>query len=479
VLVEADFQHVAQRISNLVGCDSVYLFFGCPVLELRHPLLNLFSAPNYCCAGYFGSSHDRALLQHECVRALCDVALQTGQVQSIDQLHLFTGGTKVQSIAVAPFERPAGVLGLVLLTDHRIGTFYHGERQLLSHYLPQVMESLEKDLCDLRAVLPGSDCGYKRVLQLARTNGQSMNQISPDMKFDAVQDNVTDARVQQRLRELDFLKNEFVSMVSHELRTPLTAIKGYTVLLQAYGVKDSSSESNGGEMGPVHQQEYLDIILEQTNHLEILISDLLDVSRIHAGRLSLRCTQVNIGLLCQRAVQVVQHKVSQQYPGRYTFRSNLPPDLPLMWADSSRVQQILTNLLENAVKYSPDGGLIEVLASPFPVMLKALDGHPLTEMPSAEDIAASSGLQEPPMVQITVRDRGIGIPHDQQVHLFKPFSRLEHALAKDIPGVGLGLYITSKLVEAMGGSVTLCSREGEGTSVAFTLPIKPAEFRAC
>jgi signal transduction histidine kinase len=105
-------------------------------------------------------------------------------------------------------------------------------------------------------------------------------------------------------------------------------------------------------------------------------------------------------------------------------------------------------------------------------MLKALDGSPLAEMPS-------SGLQEPPMVQITVRDRGIGIPHDQQVHLFKPFSRLEHALAKDIPGAGLGLYITGKLVEAMGGSVTLCSREGEGTSVAFTLPIKPAEFRAC
>ena len=132
MLAEADFQHVAQQISNLVGCDSVHLFLGCPVPELRHPVLNLFSSPNYCCAGYFGSSDDRDLLQHERVRALCDVALQTGQVQSIDQLHLFTGDSKVQSIAIAPFERPAGVLGIVLLTDHRIGTFYHGERQLFS-----------------------------------------------------------------------------------------------------------------------------------------------------------------------------------------------------------------------------------------------------------------------------------------------------------------------------------------------------------
>src|SRR5256714_15225333 len=112
-------------------------------------------------------------------------------------------------------------------------------------------------------------------------------------------------------------------------------------------------------MSPIRQREYLDIILEQTNHLEVLISDLLDVSRIHAGRLSLRCIQVNVALLCQRVVQVVQQKVGQQYPGRYTFRCNLPSDLPLIWADCDRVQQVLTNLLENAVKYSPNGGPIE------------------------------------------------------------------------------------------------------------------------
>ena len=96
-------------------------------------------------------------------------------------------------------------------------------------------------------------------------------------------------------------------------------------------------------------------------------------------------------------------------------------------------------------------------------------------MPVAEDEVVSSVFQEPLMVQITVRDQGIGIPHDQQIHLFKPFSRLEHGLTKDVPGAGLGLYMTSKLVEAMRGRVTLCSRESEGTSVTFTLPVKPAD----
>ena len=489
MLAEAHFQRVAQQICNLVGCDSVHLFLGCPEPELRHPLLNLFSATNYCFAGYSGSSDGRVLLQHECVRALCDGAIQTGQVQSIDQFHLLAGCADVQSIAIASLERPAGVLGFVLLTDQRAGAFYHGERLLLSYYLPQVAENLEHDLRNRGALPFELNSGYKRTSQQVRTDTQVMKQASrgknPGPGQDAVAHTQGRAYVQQQLQELDRLKNEFISMVSHELRTPLTAIKGYAVLLQAYSITDSMSESSKGEeMSPARQQEYLDIIMEQTNHLEVLIGDLLDVSRIHAGRLSLRRTQLDVVSLCQRVVQVVQQKVDQQYPGRYTIRCNLPPDLPLTWADSDRVQQILTNLLENAVKYSPGGGPIEVLASTSSTMLRSRREVPLPELPASEEVALS---QEALMVQITVRDRGIGIPHDQQIHLFKPFSRLEHTLAKDVPGAGLGLYITHKLVEAMGGSVTVCSREGEGTSVTFTLPVEPAgnvigktsDFRAC
>src|SRR5204862_2394295 len=133
--------------------------------------------------------------------------------------------------------------------------------------------------------------------------------------------------------------------------------------------------------------------------------------------------------------------------------------------DSDRVQQILTNLLENAVKYSPDGGQIEVLASPSPVMLKALNEFPPAEIPAAEDVVVSSAFQEQLMVQIMVRDRGIGIPHDQQINLFKQLSRMEHALTKDVPDVSLGLNITDKLMVRTGGTGMIVGAEDGGARV--------------
>jgi signal transduction histidine kinase len=277
-------------------------------------------------------------------------------------------------------------------------------------------------------------------------------------------------QLDQQRQELDRLKNEFISMVSHELRTPLTAIKGYVVLLQAYGVTDATVESDPGEgeMTPARQREYLDIIMEQTSHLEVLISDLLDVSRIHAGRLSLRRSQVDMAALCPRVVQLINTLLYQQYPERYIIECRLAPDLPLVFADSDRVQQVLTNLLENAVKYSPDGGPIEVIVAPRPPLADLYGGITSPELISTQKQAAGPGQE---MVYVTVRDQGIGISPDQQSQLFKPFSRLEHPLTSGVPGAGLGLYITYKLVEAMGGSVTLTSRMGIGTSVTFTLPV--------
>jgi signal transduction histidine kinase len=279
-------------------------------------------------------------------------------------------------------------------------------------------------------------------------------------------------QLERQRQELDRLKNEFIAMVSHELRTPLTAIKGYAVLLQAYGMTDALREGDGrggtaGEMTPARQREYLEIIMEQTSHLEVLISDLLDVSRIHAGRLALRCQKVDMAALCQRVVQLIQQRVDQQYPERYMLDCRLAPDLPLTWCDPDRVQQVLTNLLENAVKYSPDGGPIEVIVAPRPPLLDAHDVYSPGEAPAAQAVASL----EPLMVYVTVRDQGIGISPDQHARLFMPFSRLEHARAGDVPGAGLGLYITHKLVEAMQGSVTLASRASAGTSVTFSLPV--------
>ena len=468
VSTEAQLGNVARMVCHLLECSVGSLFLGYPEPELRHPLLDTVSVT--CChhVGGYGLIDGLALLQDERVRALCDIAVQAGKVQSINQAHMCVAGASIQSVAVAPLERPAGLLGFLLLADPSAGAFSSGEYALLASYLPEITQRIEQDLGrSPGSPLDSSITASKDTSQeMAATNGQrsahELQPISPK-------------------QELDYLKSEFISIISHELRTPLTAIKGYAGLLQAYGISEPGNEAAPGEMTPARQQQYLDIIMEQTNHLEVLIRDLLDASRIHAGRLTLRHTHVNLALLCQRVVQLMQHRIDQQQPGCYTLHCALAPELPLIWADPDRVQQVLTNLLENAIKYSPNGGLIEVLAYASGLL-------PVKETPTLHDIPPTQGSVVAPlagaragarpsyMMHITVRDHGIGISPEQQLHLFKPFSRLEHPAASEAPGAGLGLYITRKLIEAMGGSVNLSSREGEGTSITCTLPVYlPAE----
>src|SRR5260370_27196923 len=115
-------------------------------------------------------------------------------------------------------------------------------------------------------------------------------------------------------------------------------------------------------MTAARQRSYLNTIMEQADRLEVLIDDLLNMSHMHAGRLALRFTHVDVSQLCQQVVELAQHRVNQQQPGRYVIRCLLDEGLPLALADPDRVRQVLTNLLENALKYSPEGGTIDVLA---------------------------------------------------------------------------------------------------------------------
>jgi signal transduction histidine kinase len=480
----AELHTIANQARNLLRCAAASLLLGCPDPDLRHPLLHQLTlnshhhsilsdseAPN--------SAHLISLLRHQRIRALCDIAMQTGRVQSLNHLHHHAGNIPVHSIAIAPLERPAGLLGLLLLVNPRAGAFHLGEHLLLSSYIQTAAQRLEADMHKLSTTAPSS-----KDKETSTTNTSSLAPI-----------HTTCQNSQQK--EADQLKNELISMVSHELRTPLTAIKGYAGLLQAYSVPDrlqrSESKSDTAEITPARQQQYLDIIMEQANHLEALIADLLDVSRIQAGRLALRHRNVNLAQLCQQVVQVLplrspdaerrsescvgnrnkeeaQQHLDRREAAKYRIQCNLDPNLPLAWADPDRVRQVLTNLLDNAIKYSPHGGLIEVFAHAHPTP---------SSRPAASSASASmsqtphSPSQEPSMMRITVRDEGIGIPQEQQAHLFQPFHRLTHPSTEHIPGTGLGLYIARKIVEAMGGNITLRSRSGHGTSVTFTLPLAP------
>ncbi len=467
MLEDAEFQYAAQQIGNLIGCDTVQLFLGCAEAGMRHPLLKTCSITAYRMVGSIGRLHDSVLLQNERIQALCDAAIQSGQLQSFDNWQHYTEDIHIQSIAIVPLERPAGVLGFLLLTDHHTNAFYQGERLLLRCYLPSLAQKLEAALYHWRDN-PSSSNDSQQVTEDISQQSTAVVQVPKRAMM-------SQEKEQVQRQALDRLKNEFISMVSHELRNPLAAIKGYAVLLQAYGIPALSHEGGVTVMGPQRQRQYLDSIMEQTKHLEILISDLLDISRLHAGRLMLRYRDVNVALLCQRVVQLIQQKYDQSSVPHYEITCMLPPDLPMIWADPDRVQQVLTNLLDNAVKYSPHGGNIEVSAT---------TQWATGQQGSEESLLAMNAdgqnllMRTPDEVFITVRDNGIGIVQEQQQHLFQPFRRLEHALTNEIPGAGLGLYITRKLVEAMEGSITLDSREGEGTSVTITLPCGARDAKA-
>jgi len=476
---EADFHALAGQIHHLLGSGTVHLLLGCSEPELRHPLLELLPTdryhyiasvvpfrysrqntpqPNavehveillesaYGTTTLSGAHHPsesvncvnplegdiNVLLNEEHIRALCDMAIQTGQVQV----------SKQSPIAVAPLERPGGILGLFLVTDPE--AFSDGEHLLMSGFLAKAAQSLEQNLLNLYSSL-------LRPHLIDAKNASSLALQPANMTDDVIITHASNTQEQ---------KDEFISIISHELRMPLTSIKGYAALLQAYGIADNYVE----EMTPERQKRYLATIMEQADHLEVLMSDLLDISRIQAGRLALRFTQVDVAQLCQRVAELAQQRVDHEH---YVIRCLLDPQLPLLWADPDRLQQVLTNLVENAIKYSPDGGTIELLASASETT--SLDTAKNENAVAPTRDARGTGTTQ--ILSIIIRDQGIGISQQQQTLLFQPFRRLEHPATEQVPGTGLGLYIARKLVEAMHGNLTLDSSEGEGTCVTLTLPV--------
>lgn len=438
-------QNLAVRVRDVLGCSSVSLLLQCSDPTLRHPLVSSLSTRNGQVPPltyHTRSEQTIPLLQNERIHALYDMAMQTGLLWSIDSISLERPPASdkiVCSIAIAPLERPEGIIGFFLCVADQPGAFYANRCALLEQRLPAMAYELEhilRQYCEQPRMMPAEPL-IQHISSIAET-----------------------AITQPAMQE----QHGFISLVSHELRVPLTAIKGYAGLLQAYGLPlytvHQSEEANGITMTAEQQQHYLNVIMEQTCHMEILVNDLLDLSRLQAGRITLHSISMDIVQICQRVVQIAQQRIDTSSAVTYIFHVQSPSALPHVWADPDRVEQILTNLIDNAVKYSPDGGHIDIL-----ITLDKPASQPSTPWSCQAD------EQEPAMLTITVRDEGMGMLQQEQHLVLQPFVRGEHPAMKKIAGSGLGLYLSRTLVEAMHGTFSLTSQPGQGTSVIFTLPL--------
>ena len=226
------------------------------------------------------------------------------------------------------------------------------------------------------------------------------------------------------------MKSEFVALVSHELRTPLTSIKGYVDLLL-------TDETVGDLTGL--QRDFLGITRNNARRLAALVNNLLDLSRLESGKLELQHSLLDINLLIGELLPSFQPLWDAR---RQTFTLQLPEQAPIALGDASRVKQILSNLLSNAHKYTPEDGHIDL------------------------SVEAAG-----PVVRIAVTDSGIGLSIDEQAQLFTRFYRAHNALTETVGGTGLGLTICRSLVEMQGGEMQVSSEPGHGSTFRFTLPL--------
>jgi signal transduction histidine kinase len=226
-------------------------------------------------------------------------------------------------------------------------------------------------------------------------------------------------------RELEEIKSTFVSVISHELKTPVALIKGYVATLR----RDDASWNQEVV------KDSLQVIEEEADRLAVMIENLLDATRLQAGGLKLNLTDLFLGALAHRIVERFRTQSD-----RHTFVVDFPDAYPSILGDEDRLTQVFSNLISNAIKYSPEGGEIRI-----------------------------SGQERPDELVICVSDQGPGIAPGDLPYIFDRFYRASDA-SRTTKGAGLGLYLTRALIEAHGGHIWVDSRYSGGARVCFCLP---------
>jgi two-component system, OmpR family, phosphate regulon sensor histidine kinase PhoR len=244
-------------------------------------------------------------------------------------------------------------------------------------------------------------------------------------------------REHAELEKLERVRKDFVINVSHELRTPLASIQGYAETLLDGALDD-----------PANNRHFLNIIRQNTERLTLLTADLMTLSNVELNTRRYHFTSYSVHGLLQEACHFIQPLADKKQ-----IRVNCDPvaERAVVFCDAEAVHQILSNLLENAVKYTPEGGSIHV---------------------GARHQEAGEGGQNGPMMELFVEDTGMGIPEDELPRLFERFYRVDKARSRALGGTGLGLSIVKHLVRAHGGDVRVESRVHQGSRFSFTLPVE-------
>jgi signal transduction histidine kinase len=234
--------------------------------------------------------------------------------------------------------------------------------------------------------------------------------------------------------ELEGVKREFLLLASHELRSPLAVARGYASMLH---------DGTLGEPPPAFQRP-LSIMEAKLGEIAALVDDMLETARLENGDLDLSRTEVDLREVLETAVEQVRPGVTE----RHQIQIELPGRPVVVRGDTARLRRIAVNLLDNAVKYSPDGGPVRCTV----------------------DVSGRHA-------EVTVHDCGIGIAADAQARMFQRFGRIVTPLTSHIPGTGLGLYLCRELARAHGGDITVVSQEGEGSTFTLTLPLQASAVR--
>ena len=297
----------------------------------------------------------------------------------------------------------------------------------------------------------------KNQILLSDKNVELQNEISERIR---VEEDLKKAK--EMAETANQAKSEFLANMSHELRTPLNHILGFTELVV---------DKNFGDLNAT-QTEYLDDVLSSSRHLLSLINDILDLSKVEAGKLELQWSEVNLKLLLENSLIMVKEKAMHHGIQLSTDLDSVPE---IIKADERKLKQILYNLLSNAVKFTPDGGQVclkgRIVDRKDGLSIQTKNQKDIKKIEYLDDINQADNAKPEKCIEVSVCDTGIGIKPEFLESIFDPFEQVENSTSREFQGTGLGLSLSKRFVELHNGKMWATSNgKGKGSTFSFILP---------